>query len=244
MQPLMWGDTFRSENVIFTDLRFPEKAEGSEGEPCFEHAYFQVADTDNYDAVKKAVESVPIDWARYDLIDRNGNMQTMADNFHDLEQVSTLLIWIIFAAGFVILFLIFLFWTKTRNHEIGILLSLGCKKLQILGQLFTEAFLIAVLSFAIALLLAPAISSAAADYLVESQVEQAQLTQEREADYVSTGSDYQSKEPTVLYVDAQITPPMVLICETGVILLLGLAIGTAGITVLRKKPHEIFDELS
>ena len=244
MQPLMWGDTFRSENVIFTDLRFPEKAEGSEGEPCFEHAYFQVADTDNYDAVKKAVESVPIDWARYDLIDRNGNMQTMADNFHDLEQVSTLLIWIIFAAGFVILFLIFLFWTKTRNHEIGILLSLGCKKLQILGQLFTEAFLIAVLSFAIALPLAPAISSAAADYLVESQVEQAQLTQEREADYVSTGSDYQSKEPTVLYVDAQITPPMVLICETGVILLLGLAIGTAGITVLRKKPHEIFDELS
>lgn len=244
MQPLMWGDTFRSENVIFTDLRFPEKAEGSEGEPCFEHAYFQVADTDNYDAVKKAVESVPIDWARYDLIDRNGNMQTMADNFHDLEQVSTLLIWIIFAAGFVILFLIFLFWTKTRNHEIGILLSLGCKKLQILGQLFTEAFLIAVLSFAIALPLAPAISSAAADYLVESQVEQAQLTQEREADYVSTGSDYQSKEPTVLYVDAQITPPMVLICETGVILLLGLAIGAAGITVLRKKPHEIFDELS
>ena len=79
---------------------------------------------------------------------------------------------------------------------------------------------------------------------MESQVEQAQLTQEREADYVSTGSDYQSKEPTVLYVDAQITPPMVLICETGVILLLGLAIGTAGITVLRKNPHEIFDELS
>lgn len=70
------------------------------------------------------------------------------------------------------------------------------------------------------------------------------FTQEREADYVSTGSDYQSKEPTVLYVDAQITPPMVMICETGVILLLGLAIGTAGITVLRKKPHEIFDELS
>ena len=111
-------------------------------------------------------------------------------------------------------------------------------------EVVKNRFLIAVLSFAIALPLAPAISSAAADYLVESQVEQAQLTQEREADYVSTGSDYQSKEPTVLYVDAQITPPMVLICETGVILLLGLAIGTAGITVLRKKPHEIFDELS
>ena len=28
MSPLMQGDTYRSENVIFTDLRFPEKAEG------------------------------------------------------------------------------------------------------------------------------------------------------------------------------------------------------------------------
>ncbi len=37
--PLMAGDTFRSENIIFTDLRFPEKAEGSENDPCFEHAY-------------------------------------------------------------------------------------------------------------------------------------------------------------------------------------------------------------
>ena len=25
----MSGDTYRSENVIFTDLRFPEKAEGA-----------------------------------------------------------------------------------------------------------------------------------------------------------------------------------------------------------------------
>ena len=83
MQPLMSGDTYRSENVIFTDLRFPEKAEG-ETAPCFEHAYFCVGDVDEYDAVKSAVEAADIDWERYDLIDRNGNLATMSSNFHDL----------------------------------------------------------------------------------------------------------------------------------------------------------------
>ena len=94
--------------MVFTDLRFPEKAE-NETEPCFEHAYFRIGDVDEYDAVKSAVEAVDIDWERYDLIDRNGNLATMSSNFHDLEKISKVLIVLTFAAGFVILFLIFLF---------------------------------------------------------------------------------------------------------------------------------------
>lgn len=113
MSPLMSGDTYRSENVIFTDLRFPEKAEGSEGDPCFEHAYFQVGDVDRYDEVRSAVQQVNIDWERYDLIDRNGNISTMSSNFNDLEEISNLLVLVTLGSGFVILFLIFLFWIKT-----------------------------------------------------------------------------------------------------------------------------------
>ena len=45
MSPLMQGDTYRSENVIFTDLRFPEKAEG-ETSPLYERAYFKVEDVE------------------------------------------------------------------------------------------------------------------------------------------------------------------------------------------------------
>lgn len=31
--PIMYGDSYRSENIIFTDLSFPEKPEGKEGNP-------------------------------------------------------------------------------------------------------------------------------------------------------------------------------------------------------------------
>ena len=242
MSPLMAGDTFRSENVIFTDLRFPEKAEGCENDPCFEHAYFQVEDVDKYDNVKAEVGTVDIDWERYDLIDRNGNMSTMSANFNDLEKVSTLLIVVTFAAGLVILFLIFVFWTKNRNYEIGILLSLGCKKTGILGQLFMEGLMIALLSFTIAFTLAPVVSEAAATYLVAEQVEQAEIRQDMNADKVATS--YQPAEQTVVGVSVEITDDMLFICGASMIVLVGVSIGIAGITILCKKPRDILGELS
>nr|WP_319489264.1 ABC transporter permease [uncultured Caproiciproducens sp.] len=241
MSPLMDGDTFRSENIIFTDLRFPEKAEGKENDPCFEHAYFQVADVDEYDHVKAAVKAVDIDWERYDLIDRNGNMSTMSSNFNDLKKVSTLLIIITYAAGFVILFLIFVFWVKNRNFEIGILLSLGYRRVSILGQLFMEALMIALLSFAITFAFAPTVSKAAANYLIAEQTEQAKIQQDMDADKVSGG---QSSEQIVVGVNVEITDEMLLACGASMIVLVGLSIGTAGITILCKKPRNILSELS
>ena len=95
MAPYMSGDTYRSENVIFTDLRFPEKAEKSADGPLFEKAYFQVGDVDRYDEVKEAVKRAEIDWERCDLIDRSGNLELMASNFHDLEKISGILLWIV-----------------------------------------------------------------------------------------------------------------------------------------------------
>lgn len=242
MAPLMAGDTFRSENVIFTDLRFPEKAEGSEGDPCFEHAYFQISDVDEYETVKAAVEALDIDWERYDLIDRNGNISTMSQNFNDLAKISTMLIVITFVAGFVILFLIFIFWTKNRNQEIGILLSVGCTKWNILGQLLMEALMIAILSFCIAFTLAPVVSEIAADYLVAAQVEQAQIDKDRNADKVMYS--HQPGEQTVIGVEVEITDTMLIFCCVGMTALICFSIGMAGIPILRKKPREILSELS
>lgn len=242
MAPLMAGDTFRSENVIFTDLRFPEKAEGCEGDPCFEHAYFQIGDVDEYETVKTAVEALDIDWERYDLIDRNGNISTMSQNFNDLAKISTMLIIITFIAGFVILFLIFVFWTKNRNQEIGILLSIGCTKWNILGQLLIEALMIAILSFCIAFALAPAVSEIAADYLVATQVEQAQIEKDRNADKVMYS--HQSGEQTVVGVEVEITDTMHVFCCVGMTVLIVCSIGVAGIPILWKKPREILSELS
>lgn len=242
MSPLMSGDTYRSENVIFTDLRFPEKAEGAEGDPCFEHAYFQVEDVDRYDEVKAAVQSVNIDWERYDLIDRNGNISTMSSNFNDLEKISNLLIFVTALASFVILLLIFLFWVKNRSREIGILLSLGMKKAGILGQLFLEAILIAAFAFSVSLIAAPGVSNLTASYLVMQQVEQAELQENIDANKVAV--EFEESEQTVNGVEVSVTVEMMAACGIGIILLVGVSVGSAGLSVLRKKPRAILSELS
>ena len=241
IQPLMSGDTYRWENMIFTDLRFPEKAE-NETAPCYEHAYFQVGDVDEYEAVKAAVEAVNIDWQRYDLIDRNGNFATMSSNFHDLEKISTLLIVLTFAAGFIGLSLVFLFWTRNRNQEIGILLSLGFGKGSVTGQFLLEALLITLLSFGLILILAPVASRAAADYLVADQVEQAEIQRDRDTSRVMYGSA--QPEQTVTGVEVEITGEMWRLSAGGVIALIFISVGAAAIPILRKKPREILSELS
>ena len=163
----MSGDTYRSENVIFTDLHFPEKVE--QDDPLYEKAYFKAANVDDYDAVKEAIKKTDIHWQWYDLIDNNGNLDTMASNFNDLEKISNTLLLAVAGAGFIILFLIFVFWIKNRTNEIGILLSIGIAKGKILLQILTEAVLIGVLALALSFLIAPAVSGAAADYLAGSR---------------------------------------------------------------------------
>lgn len=240
MTPYMSGDTYRSENIIFTNLDFPAKAE--QDSPLFEKAYFKVEQIDEYEAVKERIQQTDIDWERYDLIDNNGNLNTMASNFNDLEHISQMLLLIIASASFIILSLIFVFWMKSRTHEIGILMSLGISKLEILFQMILEAFFIGIVAVSLSFLVAPMAAKTAAEYLVVQQEQQAQLQEDQIANQIQT--EYVAPELTVTDVKISLSPSM--FCADGIsIALLTLSsVSLAGITILRKKPREILSEMS
>ena len=84
------------------------------------------------------------------------------------------MILVISIASFVILVLVFLFWLKNRVQEVGIFLSLGVPKFRIIGQIWSEAIMIAVLSLMLSFAVAPAVSKVTANYLVSQQVQQMQ----------------------------------------------------------------------
>lgn len=240
MEPYMSGDTYRSENVIFTDLHFPEKVE--QKDPLYEQAYFKAADVDDYDAVKEAIRKTDINWQWYDLIDRNGNLDTMASNFNDLEKISNTLLLVFAGSGFVILLLIFIFWIRNRTREIGILLSIGIAKGKILLQILTEAVLIGVWALGLSFLIAPAVSDAAAGFLAGRQEQQAQLQEEMDAGKVAT--EYQAPELTVTNVETEITPFLLLTDSLWVGGLIALSTCTASVLIFRRKPKDILSEMS
>ena len=239
--PYMFGDTYRSENIIFTDLDFPEKVDGKAGDPLYEKAYFKIADVNDYENVKKSVMEADIAWERYDLIDNNGNMNTLSTNFNEMEKYSRALVWVISGAGLIILFLIFQFWMKSRNREIGIMLSMGTLKIRILAQIMTEALMIAAAAVLISFLAAPGVSGLTADYLVEQQIQSAE-----ERDLLDVGKvafSYEKSGQDVLGVEAEITSGMLMQDAGGIALLITISVCVSGIVILKRNPKDILQNL-
>lgn len=82
----------------------------------------------------------------------------------------------------------------------------------------------------------------AASYLVAQQVEQAKLQENIDANKVA--AEFEKSEQIVTGVDVTVTGEMMELCGVGIILLVGVSVGAAGISVLRKKPKTILSELS
>ena len=239
--PYMFGDTYRSENIIFTDLDFPEKVDGKVGDPLYEKAYFKIADVNDYESVKKSVMEADIAWERYDLIDNNGNMDTLSANFNEMERYSRTLVWIISGASLIILFLIFQFWMKSRNREIGIILSMGTSKIRILAQIMTEALMIAAVAVLLSFSAAPKVSGLTADYLVEQQIQSAE-----EQDLLDEGKvafSYEKSGQNVVGVQAEITSEMIIQDATGIALLITISVCVSGIAILKRNPKDILQDL-
>ncbi len=234
LQPLMSGDTYRWDNVIFTDLRFPEKAENDT--PLFQTAYFQAEDVDRYDKLKADIQALPIDWEKYDLIDRDGKLSVLSSNFNGLKSVSTVLVLAGGIGGFGILFLIFLLSTRSRSREIGVLLSMGFRKKSILGQLLTESAAIAMVAFFLSAALSPKLTQIAVHRMAQAEAAQAQQKQEAEAACVSGGS---VSSQILTGTEAQISTTETALCGVGITALTCLSALSASASILTKKPMDI-----
>ena len=241
--PIMYGDSYRSENIIMTDLRFPEKPQGCEGDPLYQYATFWVENVDEYNAVKKQIKKADINWKRYDFIDNTGMSDTMAENFGDLDEMSSIILILVAVSGVVIIFLVFLFWLKGRVHEIGIFLAIGKSKAAIIAQMMMEGILIGCISFMLATICAPALSKSVADYLVGYQVKQEE--EQRKADEGMTGgAGVVEYETEVMGVETKVTGKVILLSASSILGVIFVAVSSSCIFVVIQKPKEILSKMS
>ena len=241
--PIMYGDSYRSENIIMTDLRFPEKPQGCEGDPLYQYATFWVENVDEYETVKERIRKADIDWKRYDFLDNTGMSDTMAANFGDLDEMSTIILILVAVSGAVIIFLVFLFWLKGRVHEIGIFLAIGKGKAAIIAQMILEGILIGCVSFTLATVCAPSLSKSVADYLVGYQVQQ-QEEQRKAEEGMTGGAGVAEYETKVMGVKTEVTGKIVLLSACSVLGVILIAVSLSCIFVVIQKPKEILSKMS
>lgn len=240
MTPVMYGDSYRSENVIFTDLRFPEKAEGHKDDPLYQYATFWVENVDEYDTIKEQMKQADIDWNRYDFLDNTGMSDTVASNFGDLETMSTIILVLVICSSVVILFLVCLFWLGSRVHEIGVFLAMGKRKSMIVMQMLLEGVLVGSIAFLLATFCAPAISENVADYLVGYELEQ----QETEKNAEQGVKLYLEDDTEVVGVQVAVTGEVILLSVCSVLGIIVAAVLFSCVSVAVKKPQEILSRMS
>lgn len=241
--PIMYGDSYRSENIIFTDLSFPEKPEGNEGSPLYQYATFVVGNVDEYETVKKRIQAVDIGWERYDFIDNTGMSDTMTENFAELEKMSSLILIFVCLSGIIIICLVFLFWLKGRVHEIGIYLSLGRTKWGIVMQILLEGILVGCVAFLPAAAASPAVSKGVAGYLVDYQTQLQEEDELLNSNMVLNGS-LENDNTEIVGVTVEISGNVVFLSGISVLGVIMTAIALSCISVMVQKPREILSRMS
>lgn len=240
--PIMSGDSYRAENIIFTDLRFPEKAEGCENDPLYQYATFWVEDVNEYEEVKERIKSIDIDWDRYDFLDNTGMSDTMARNINNLSQMSSLILVFVMVSSILILLFVLLFWMKNRLHEMGVLLSVGRGKGAIMMQILTEGVLIGVVAFVLATFSAPMLSKGVADYLVGYQVQMAE-EQSQAVEGMISQSSVEEKD-CVVGVTVEIGLDVILFSAISTLGIIVVSILGSSIYIARQKPKDILSKMS
>lgn len=137
-----------------------------------------------------------------------------------LQKLVNATIVIISVVSAVILTLLLTIWIRGRKKEIGILLSVGKSKANIILQLFTETFVVAIVAFAMSIPFSNLIAAKAGEFLVSR---------------VTTGT-----ADLNVQLDAAYLLPL---CLIG-ILLIAVAVIVSSWTVVCSKPKDILTKMS
>lgn len=170
-----------------------------------------------YDKVKDLPElrgkslKLSIDTDEYDVV---------STPLESLQQLVNITIIIISVVSVVILTLLLTIWIRGRKKEIGILLSIGKSKLNIILQIFTETIVVAVISFVASIPFSFSVAVKAGAFLVSR---------------VTTGTANLNVQINAAYL-----LPLYLIG----ILLIAVAVIASSWTVVRSKPKVILTKMS
>lgn len=227
-------------------------------------AKYEIADPANIDAFKSEVSNMFAD--KYSLDAQDGDYRRLSGSLVSISSIANILLYISIIASAAILFLIVLLTFKSRNYEIGILLSVGEGKQRIVLQMAVEILVPILIAFSISAALGnltahqignvmfDAQSKANSEYLAD-EGDQDDLTMDQECIDINSinGDSSQNMQndtkatPTVLpdeiALDVKVSANQYLILYLSGILISLLATLVPIVTVMQFSPKKIFSQL-
>lgn len=179
----------------------------------------------------------------------NANNETFKKLARPLDTMSffaNIVVWIVIINAIVIISLVTALTLKTREYEIGVLLSIGVSKVKVVWQLFVELILIALLGFTLAVGSGSLMASKVGDMVLNFQTNaDAQYETMEEGYYYSFGADYftqVTQDDLLREYHVSVSPLLILeiyILGTAVVL---IAIVIPSVMIMRLNPKQILLE--
>ena len=146
-----------AENHLITNLAAAQQLTGSQQ---LTRATYFAENPHQLKSLTDRTKSLPnVDWQKFSLTDNGAAFAGVLQNIAGIQNILTIATIGAAAAGLAVLSLVLVFWVRGRLHEIGILLSIGTSKRQIIGQFLAELAIIALVSSVFALAIGSVTSS-------------------------------------------------------------------------------------
>lgn len=231
------------ENFIFTDTAYIrevyEELIGREIHSYTNEVAFFVENPKELDEIVEGITQLPdYPWDEYVITKNNKTYEDSAGPLERLSGLVTVMVLVIVVISAVMLSLILFLWMRERVHEIGIYLSVGIRKAELLGQHILENLSVAVLAFFLAWAIATA-ASGVTGQMVDKQF--ARETEETEQ-VAGTHQETEQSEESLVEVSIGLTE-LAQITGIGVLIIL-FSTGISAILVLRMQPRDIFSKMS
>ena len=137
------------ENTVYTDYKSSQELSNLIANNKVTSVEYGVEDPTKLDDVIKDVENLGIN--NLMVSKSNKNYELVTSSVESITKITNMIRIGSVVVGVVILSLILMFWVRERTYEIGILLSLGTSKVNLVLQFIVEVLLVTIVGLMIAL---------------------------------------------------------------------------------------------
>ena len=131
----------------------------------------------------------------------NEEFNRLSKPLDTLGLYANFIIWLVVINAIVIISLVTALTLKTREYEIGVLLSIGASKLKVVGQFFVELAVVAVIGFTLAVGSGSLVASKVGQTVLEYQIQESEVGEEGEEYFPSYDSIWNTNYTTKISLD-------------------------------------------
>lgn len=173
------ADTYGTD-MMYTAPESCRSLTPGQSEPQIVSIHFELDDPLQVDGfLQRNKERLPSEYLRLNA--GNSEYTRLTRPLDLMSTITTLMLWVVFLAGALILIAIVTLFIRDRRFEIGLLLSNGTPKLGIMAQFVLELLLVACLAFGVSAVTSRLTSGATADWIAQTQLVEDESTDGMEA---------------------------------------------------------------